>query len=557
MAIATLTIDIVAKLASLQTGFDKAAQLAERNSKRIEQAFNAAGAALKTAFAGFGVQQLVQAFNATADGLAKFKDVAEQTGIAVDELSKLEPVARGAGLALEDVGSLSLKLSKALSGVDDESKGAGKALQQIGIELARFKQLGAAEQMQTLARALNNFADDGNKAAIGQAILGREWAKAAGYLKDLAEAGELNATVTAKQAAAADEYNKQIARVQQNITQLARSIASELIPALNNTFDRFRQIDWDKIFGAGPLPGMMLREYGKQLDEINRKELQRAQAVSESAGVYDELERLMKRSPKPSVGSFTGTAEAVRKATKELAIVTDEYAASIRRAQEEERNRQGEEEKRTAGRAAEERLKLLDKLAEATGRLTRAQQEQIALAQKLLDVGDITEEDFGLLVLDALPVIKQTNEELQKTTDIARDLGMTFSSAFEDAIVGGKSLQDVIRGLEQDILRLVTRQLVTEPLAKVFTGFAKNIGSDAGGFLSQLFTGSFASGTDYVPRTGLALVHQGEKIIPAASSRAASSVTINIAGNATRETASQIAAAVSRQLAVANARAFA
>ena len=89
MAIATLTIDIVAKLANLQTSFDKAAQLSERNAKRMENAFKSAGTAIKAAFAGFGAQQLVSAFNASADGLARFKDVAEQTGIAVEELSKL------------------------------------------------------------------------------------------------------------------------------------------------------------------------------------------------------------------------------------------------------------------------------------------------------------------------------------------------------------------------------------------------------------------------------------------------------------------------------------
>lgn len=39
---------------------------------------------------------------------------------------------------------------------------------------------------------------------------------------------------------------------------------------------------------------------------------------------------------------------------------------------------------------------------------------------------------------------------------------------------------------------------------------------------------AYASGTDYVPRTGLALVHQGEKIIPAG--RGGSGVTVNING---------------------------
>jgi len=47
----------------------------------------------------------------------------------------------------------------------------------------------------------------------------------------------------------------------------------------------------------------------------------------------------------------------------------------------------------------------------------------------------------------------------------ARDLGLTFASAFEDAVVEGRRLSDVLRGLERDILRILTRKLVTEPLA--------------------------------------------------------------------------------------------
>lgn len=42
---------------------------------------------------------------------------------------------------------------------------------------------------------------------------------------------------------------------------------------------------------------------------------------------------------------------------------------------------------------------------------------------------------------------------------------MVSASAFEDAIVNGKSLSDIAKGLERDLLRIGTRTLVTEPLA--------------------------------------------------------------------------------------------
>lgn len=92
---------------------------------------------------------------------------------------------------------------------------------------------------------------------------------------------------------------------------------------------------------------------------------------------------------------------------------------------------------------------------------------------------------------------KKASEEAGKVSSLANDLGLSFSSAFEDAIVNGGKLSDVLRGLEQDILRIITRKLVTEPLGSALTGLLGG-GGGGGGFLSSLFSGFFATG-GYIP----------------------------------------------------------
>jgi hypothetical protein len=66
-------------------------------------------------------------------------------------------------------------------------------------------------------------------------------------------------------------------------------------------------------------------------------------------------------------------------------------------------------------------------------------------------------------------------EAAKRADNIGRELGLTFSSAFEDAIVGGKKFSDVLKGLAMDIGRIAVRKTVTEPLAdsfsKLFSGF--------------------------------------------------------------------------------------
>lgn len=91
---------------------------------------------------------------------------------------------------------------------------------------------------------------------------------------------------------------------------------------------------------------------------------------------------------------------------------------------------------------------------------------------------------------------------LKETSDLARDLGLTFTSAFEDAIVEGRAFSEVLKGLEKDILRIITRKLVTEPLSDAISGAIKGVGSSGGGniissigtWLGGMFGGARASG---------------------------------------------------------------
>lgn len=73
----------------------------------------------------------------------------------------------------------------------------------------------------------------------------------------------------------------------------------------------------------------------------------------------------------------------------------------------------------------------------------------------------------------------QVKENAKKAADAVKELGLAFSSAFEDAIVNGKGVGDMLKGLEQDILRIATRKLITEPLAGGISDF---LGSMLGSF---------------------------------------------------------------------------
>lgn len=71
---------------------------------------------------------------------------------------------------------------------------------------------------------------------------------------------------------------------------------------------------------------------------------------------------------------------------------------------------------------------------------------------------------------------KALEKQTAKSSNIGRDLGLTFSSAFEDSIVKGNELRDVVSGLGEDLIRIFARKTVTEPLAEAFSGFGSGLG---------------------------------------------------------------------------------
>jgi hypothetical protein len=69
---------------------------------------------------------------------------------------------------------------------------------------------------------------------------------------------------------------------------------------------------------------------------------------------------------------------------------------------------------------------------------------------------------------------------------LAFALGFAFSSAFEDAIVRGARLSEVLKGLLQDMTRIIARRTITEPLGNAASAGLSSIG--AGNWLNDIGT---------------------------------------------------------------------
>lgn len=87
--------------------------------------------------------------------------------------------------------------------------------------------------------------------------------------------------------------------------------------------------------------------------------------------------------------------------------------------------------------------------------------------------------------------LDSVNDKLKDGNGLANDLGLTFSSAFEDAVISGKKFSDVLKSLAQDVERVLLRKTVTEPLTAAVSGWFDSL--DFGSWFKNADGGVYAS----------------------------------------------------------------
>lgn len=130
----------------------------------------------------------------------------------------------------------------------------------------------------------------------------------------------------------------------------------------------------------------------------------------------------------------------------------------------------------------------------ALDRYNRRIDEITALSQAArLNGNPIPEETIRRATDAALADFERMERATERTSQFANQLGFSFSSAFEDAIVKGKSFSEVLKGLEQDIARIIIRAAITQPLGNALAG---GVNSIMGSFsFSNPFAGASGAGS--------------------------------------------------------------
>lgn len=137
-----------------------------------------------------------------------------------------------------------------------------------------------------------------------------------------------------------------------------------------------------------------------------------------------------------------------------------------------------------------EQLDEARRILEATRTPAERYTETFARLNELLASGAINQETFNRAVTQAQQTMERADGSAESLRRTGRELGLTFSSAFEDAIIKGKELSEVLKGILEDIARIILRRTVTEPLA-----------NGVSGIISSIFGGGTPGGAGQTPPT--------------------------------------------------------
>lgn len=512
MAIATLSIDLEAKLANLERDFSKASRLAEDNARKMKSAYSDVGKtfeSLGAALAGaVGVNFFTTLVVSAIDAQDKLKDLSKSTSLSVETLAGLSSVAQKTGSDIDGIADAINKLSV-----------------NMGKDAEKFAKLGIVakdpvEAFKQLADVFNAIEDPQKRAAVAAEALGKSWKSAAPALSEgskaigeMIERGQKLSGITSESADKADELNDNFADLKGSVGGLATQFANSLVPSLTDTVKAMNAaIEKGNILesvirgiaGIGKIPfDMMLGDIdmtvGAQIKELDQQlaTLGRRRREGENGGLlnqwlYGSTEELDKKieitrnqldalkkygdrltkpvaassgveSPKEKdIKGFLGGDSTSKKSKAAKSEEVDYYEQIIRL--QKEANKETAEREKLAEQLGKEADKYRDLIDPA-----QKYREELAKIAALVESGNLSPlegmEASALKQKELEEAIYGTTDALVEQADYAKELGLTFSSAFEDAVVGGEKFSTVLKSIGQDIAKMILRKNVTEPLA--------------------------------------------------------------------------------------------
>ena len=510
--VSTLVIEMAANVARLQSDMNSAKGMVGGAMNEITRVTDIAKKALAALGVTASIAGLASMVKGAIDAAGALYDLSQKTGASVEALSAFQAVGKLSGTTAEQIGGAMAKLAKNMAVANEDSKGTAQAIKALGLNFEDFRRLKPDEQMQTVAKAMNAFADGSGKTAVAMTLFGKAGAELLPFMNDLATAGTLNAKITSEQAAMADHFGDNLVKLKASGEGWKRELAMGMLPAL----DAAGQAFLDVMNGSGGLRESIrklaadgsISNWTRQaivgltyvmdmMSGVKRVFQTVGEVIGGSLAIIgSSVSALAAAAKKLLSGDFAGALADVRTGMSQAKTIAKDLGGTLSDIWSEEttgqkiRARIAEVEK--LGATSQAVKPQIDMRSEIEGN-TKATREQAKAQQEVLEKIKVTADyqlEYITVTAQRIEVDKQANAAAIAEANRAQEWAKTSESIFDgltDAIYrsaaeGEKiwaSLASAVKGLFQNLVLQPTIRAVMGPVAGAMGGLMSGTASAA------------------------------------------------------------------------------
>lgn len=458
-----LIVELSANTTKFQTDLGKAATIADKrmrsiemSAKRVDRAIGTLGRGIAGLAGAFSGGALVRSITEVATQAQNLSQISQNLDFPTDKLQQFFIAADQANVSTQQLTTAFQRMQRRISQAADGTGEAAAALQELGLDAIELEQLGIDQQFELINAELAKLAAP-DRTRLLQKIFDSEGVRA---VQDTVRAVEQlgdkfdDLVLTDEQLADLNEFRGILDDISTSAKGAQQQLGAFFASIVVGLRDANRAVE-ENLSPNSRLSDLLI---GRQLRQ------------SQQLGI-DPLgpPRRGGRRRRPTTITISGGIPAAAGAVAAAPAIQD-FAARPRPV--------------------------------SFGGVGAFDLEKRAAEQRRKDADALTKK------------IREQERASQQAADAARELGLTFTSAFEDAVLGGQKLGDVLKALASDIARVFLRRAVTEPLLGQFS-------ASVGGLLTpRAMGGPVAAGSPYlvgergpelmVPSTAGAIVPNNE-----------------------------------------------
>ena len=197
-------------------------------------------------------------FDGSREAIDAIGKLASQTGLPVETIQAYQEAANLSGVSVDELARSLQKMQITLGGLDDEKGGPFETLK---LSVSELQDLGAEQTFEAIADSISNLATDAEKAAVANAIFGRNGVKLLPLLDQGADAlarqreeteelGILSEDQVRGVEAMNDAFTKVGTALGSIINQVTAELAGPIETITNQVLDMIKQIGTENIAAA-------------------------------------------------------------------------------------------------------------------------------------------------------------------------------------------------------------------------------------------------------------------------------------------------------------------